>query len=295
MGTVVVIGEAMIELSTSGHHRLKWTFAGDTLNCAAAIAAVTSDGAVRYYTGLGDDTRSGELVDFCAALGVDVAGSPIVAGGTLGLYWISTERGERHFQYWRNESAARQVLRSETHLPELASGDAIVLSGITLAVAGPSASALLDKIEQVKRAGTLVAYDTNHRHALWPDLRSARLAADRAVSLADIVHASADDVDQLWSLGGADFISKLGKLGVGETIVTDGATSIAASVGGTNYEREPRTVEVVDTTGAGDAFFGTYLGHRLAGHGADEALSLAIETAAIVVQTPGALNYLAPA
>ena len=110
--------------------------------------------------------------------------------------------------------------------------------------------------------------------------------------MADIVHASADDVVSIWGLSNADFILKLENIGVGETIVTDGATSIIAGVAGTRLVREPLTVEALDTTGAGDAFFGTYLGHRLAGRAVDVSLSGAIEVCATVVQTPGALNYL---
>lgn len=87
--TAVVIGEVMIELQSSADepgvshgsgesfgsgisHRI---FAGDTLNCTAAIAAISTDISVRYLTGVGEGEQSSQLIDFCTSLRVDASGS----------------------------------------------------------------------------------------------------------------------------------------------------------------------------------------------------------------------------
>lgn len=292
MPTVLVVGEAMIELTTIDDRRLSWTFAGDTLNCAAALAAAAPDLTVRYLTGIGDDPRSLEFVDYCAELGIDASESPVVAGRNLGLYWITTHGGEPSFRYWRSESAARHALGAGIDLGTAASSEAIVLSGITLAVAGSGADALLHQIDTAGRAGALVAYDANYRGALWPDCAHARSAADRAVALADVVVASADDVRTLWEETPEVFGRRMAAMGVGEAIVTDAASSIIATVGGETFRVEPPVVEAVDATGAGDAFFGTYLGYRLVGTPVRQAIDRAVEVAAVVVGMPGALTYL---
>lgn len=49
------------------------------------------------------------------------------------------------------------------------------------------------------------------------------------------------------------------------------------------------TVKAVDTTAAGDTFFGYFLAHRAAGLGPQECLEIACRAAAICVTRPGAI------
>lgn len=292
LGHVVVIGEAMIELTEAGPSRLSWTFAGDTLNCAAALAAAAPDLEVRYITGVGDDEASHALLEFAAELGVDASGSPVVAGRNLGLYWISTNSGERTFRYWRNESAARHVLSTELPAVATEGAAALVFSGITLAVAGGGADALISRATAARRAGTLVAFDVNFRPPLWDSREAARGTVDKAVRTSDVVVASADDARALWDESPQTLCGRLAAAGVDEAIVTSGSAPIVAQFGGDHIEVPTEAVDPVDTTGAGDAFFGTYLGNRLAGAPPRQSLLAAQAQAAVAVQTPGALNYL---
>lgn len=291
MPTVLAIGESMIELQQTGAHALLWTFAGDALNCAAAVAAAHPSAEVEHLTGLGDDEHSAGLRDFCTALDVDASRSPVLPGKSLGLYWITTEDGDRRFTYWRNDSAARQLFRSNEMVLFGPTPDLVIISGITLAVAGPAAPQLLDQIEQASTAGAKIAYDTNHRPLLCPDIEAARAHAERALSLADIVHASADDLDELWG-GDTTLDSWPQTFGITELIVTDGDRPVRVLSNGSEARAQPDPVPVVDTAGAGDAFFGTYVGHRLAELPTMEALARALEVSSEVVQSPGALTYL---
>lgn len=283
----------MIELQQVGDGDLKYAFAGDALNCAAAIASANPDATVHHLTGVGDDARATEFLDFCHSLGVDASTSPVVPGASFGLYWITTIDGDRRFQYWRSESAARQVLRAEAALVPTPAPDLVVISGITLAIAGPSANQLLDQVAAAKAQGATFAYDTNHRAALWSDAATAQSISELAVALADTVHASTDDLKAVWGEDDpAAFGSRLSQLGVRETIVTDGAGRVLAFVEDEQHWATPEAVDVVDTAGAGDAFFGTYLGRRLANDEIDDALSVALDVCTAVVMSPGAVSYL---
>lgn len=282
----------MIELSSAGDHRLTWTYAGDTLNCAAALAAALPSAEVAYLTGLGDDPISREFVDFCSALRVDVSNSPVVPGCNLGLYWIATSGPDRAFHYWRNESAARQLLRSGIELPAQNQFTTVVFSNITAAVAGPAAEPLLEQIAEARERGSLIGFDMNYRPALWPDVGQARSSAAAAAAVADIVVASADDVAAVWAETPENFCERMAEAGVSTTIVTNGPGSIVARSMDELMRIEPPQAHVVDATGAGDAFFGTFLAHHLAGNGPRDAIERAAEIAATVVGSPGALTYL---
>lgn len=286
------IGEAMVELTTLDDSHLAWTFAGDTLNCAAAIAAAAPNVAVQYTTGIGEDAISAAFTHFAQSLRVDATSASVVAGRTLGLYWITTVEGERSFQYWRSESAARHALQSGVDLPAPGSVAAMELSGITLAVAGPGAFDLLDKIEAHAAAGAMVCVDVNYRSALWNSADEAREVLERSAGSADVVKASADDIRAVWGVDAREFCTSIVAAGASEVVVTDGPRPVLLVADDEALTITPPAVKPTDTTGAGDAFFGTYIGRRMRGGDRRSAAEAAVTVAAQAVCSPGALGYL---
>ncbi len=76
--------------------------------------------------------------------------------------------------------------------------------------------------------------------------------------------------------------------GVDELIITRGANGALVIRGDDHWHADAMPVEVLDTTGAGDAATGSYLAARLTGAGCDVALELAMANAATVVGHLGA-------
>ncbi len=292
--SVVFVGEAMVELQSTGPHSATWSFAGDTLNAAAACARAAPGLEVRYLTGVGDDDLSERLLARCRELEVDASESARIAGRRLGLYWIETVDGERDFRYWRDASAARTALSTGVLLPALGDASHLAVSGITLAVAGDAATELLAGLRARRDEGATVWYDLNHRRALWPDDDSARQTHELGLSAADIVRASSDDIAALWAESTSAFIDRAHDAGAREVAVTDGSGPVSCSSPAGFVAIRPRVATVVDTTGAGDAFWGTYLGRRVIGDEVEAALVGAGEIAAQAVEHAGALGYLSP-
>jgi ribokinase len=73
-----------------------------------------------------------------------------------------------------------------------------------------------------------------------------------------------------------------------EAMITLGPRGALAAWGDKRYSIDALDVEVLDTTGAGDAATGAYLGARLYGESPDRSLQLAMEAAATVVGGLGA-------
>jgi 2-dehydro-3-deoxygluconokinase len=289
--SILAVGESMIELSDAGDRLAAWTFAGDALNWAVAVSHALPEYDVQHLCAVGDDSRSVEFSTFCAALGVDASSSPTFSDRNMGMYWISTVNGDRRFRYWREESAAREHLRSEHDVLPALRPDVVMFSNITLAVAGDRASGLLDEMALAKSKGATVVYDTNYRPQLWPDPERARSLEATAFELADYVHASLDDVHAVWGGSLTDFVSQLEQAGVGEAVITDGPGDVVVAEMGSTKTFRPAVVDALDTSGAGDAFFGTYVGRRLAGAGIEDAVGSAEDICAQVVQRAGALTY----
>lgn len=74
----------------------------------------------------------------------------------------------------------------------------------------------------------------------------------------------------------------------GEATVTAGADGAFIAHEGNVLHVPARATRVVDTTGAGDAFTGTYLAHRLVGEDPESAAVAAVAAASRVVAEPGA-------
>ena len=106
----VSIGECMIEMSGGEDRQYRLGFAGDTLNTAWYMRALLpADWQVDYVTALGDDLYSEQMAGFIAGAGIGTGHIRRIAGRRPGLYLIHQAEGDRHFTYWRDQSAARQL------------------------------------------------------------------------------------------------------------------------------------------------------------------------------------------
>src|SRR5262245_62640571 len=138
MTRVASVGECMIELSQAGDGLLRRSWGGDTLNTAVYLARLGVP--IDYFTALGDDPLSDEMVAAWRAEGVGTDRVVRVPGRLPGLYLISTDAaGQRRFDYWRDSAPARLLF----DLPEtgaivaaLAGYDLVYVSGISLALYG---------------------------------------------------------------------------------------------------------------------------------------------------------------
>jgi sugar/nucleoside kinase (ribokinase family) len=72
-----------------------------------------------------------------------------------------------------------------------------------------------------------------------------------------------------------------------EVLVTLGREGALAAKAGTLHHEASHSVDVLDTTGAGDAASGAYLANRLSGASIDDSLVAAMDAAAVVVRGPG--------
>jgi 2-dehydro-3-deoxygluconokinase len=293
--TFTSIGECMVELSPAGDGLYRRGFAGDTLNTAWGVRALTAPDRlrVRYQTAVGTDRISDEMVAFLAAAGLDTGAIHRVPDRTVGLYMITLDGAERSFTYWRGQSAAR-LLASEAadFARHLADTDTAYVSGITLAILpAEDRDMLLGALEGVAARGGVVAFDPNYRARLWGSRDEARAAFRAACRVASIVLPTfSDEADLFGDPSSEATAERIAAYGAGEVVVKNGAEPCLVVADG-RPERVPavRVDEPVDTTGAGDGFNAGYLAARIAGRTPAEAAAHGHLVAARVVQVHGAL------
>ena len=292
MTEVASIGECMIELKPAAGGLYSRGYGGDTLNTSVYLARLGV--SVDYITALGDDPLSDEMVAGWKSEGVGTERVLRLPGKLPGIYLIQTDdKGERRFFHWRENSAVRRLLdlpETDDILAALASYDLVYLSAITLSLySGEGRVRLFAALRRAREGGARVAFDTNFRIRLWPDLDVARAVYREAFAAADIALASTEDLLPLYPGEGNEGL--LARISSAETVLRLAEPASIVRFEGVSREvkAEPVTQPVVDTTAAGDSFAAAYLAARLQGANSIEAARAGHRLAGVVVCHPGAI------
>lgn len=305
MVQILAVGEVMVELAPAGEAKGKKLmalgYAGDTYNTSIYLSRLGIKTA--YFTRLGDDPYSVEVIQCMEKEGLDTTSVETVPGRTPGLYLIANQsNGERNFTFWRGQSPAREMFTTDASTTALEQrlkhAEQVYFSGITLGILGDEARRNFMRILQNFRGGGgKVVFDNNYRPQLWRDRKQAQAAMNDALSVADMALLTDDDATRLWgSPTTADIFDRCLAAGVAEVVIKCGPHPVQLALrpapGGyaENYSVPVVPVtQVVDTTAAGDSFNAGYLSARLRGATPETATAFGSRCAGLVIQHRGAI------
>lgn len=299
MKNIFLFGECMIELMAASKDQpantMKQSFAGDVFNTAVYLKRTFSEQKVHLVTAVGQDKFSVDMIEYFKSENI---GTDFVYQSETkipGLYSIQLDdQGERSFTYWRENSAARQVMQHITDeaISRLSIGDMFFFSGISLAVIEPSARAgFWNLIDRLKAAGVKIVFDPNYRPRLWSSPKEAQDQFELALEKSDLSLPGVDDFEQLFGMKTAEEVNNYcQQFALNELIIKNGEQGILVVLNGeiTHFAITP-VENVVDTTSAGDSFNGVYLGARLEGRSVVDSIALASKAAGFVIQHKGAI------
>jgi sugar/nucleoside kinase (ribokinase family) len=216
---------------------------------SVATAARQADAVAGLATALGDDFGSGVIEAHCARAGVDTSACRRVAGGMSGVTVVMNYAGDRSFLSHMPPRARAE--NDPAWWPEAVTAHR---PGWIYLYASPRA---MPAIRAAREVGCNVAVDTEPG-----TIARSPAAVFECAAAADIFLPNHRELALL--SGGGDLKDQLKVLDAPDTtvIVTEGANgAVLASRG--RVERIAagvRELEVVDRTGAGDAFAGALLG-----------------------------------
>lgn len=300
-----MFGECMIELNGEPFKSIKQSYGGDTLNSAIYLSRCIRDNQnspqvqIDYITAVGNDLLSQQLVQRWEKEKINTQFVFKSSTRHCGLYFIQLdERGERSFQYWRNESAAKYFFsefEQNGSISDLKKLNYLLLSGISLAILPiEDKPKLINLLRELKTAGVKIIFDGNFRPKLWSNYNQELIKQwyEHIYKLTDIALITEEDETAIWGETSHDkLVARLHDYGISIVVVKLGENGCLLSEQNTSkvYIATRLINQVVDTTSAGDSFNAGFLYYLLMNKSLEEACQFGNFVASIVIQHHGAI------
>lgn len=264
---VVTLGETMLRLSPKGQlrleqaHELEALAGGAESNVAVALARLGL--RTGWISKLPDHPVGRLIVGELRRHGVDTSRVVWAPDGRVGICFFERGAAPRPPRVWydRRGSAITTLDAAEVDWAYLTGARAVLVTGITPALA-PGLAALSKRIaREVRAAGGVFALDVNYRVKLWSPGDAAACLGELLPSVS-ILFCGRGDAERVFGLPGDPeavaraFREKFAVPTVVLTLGAGGALALADRV--YRQQRVPR-VDVVDPLGAGDAFAAGFL------------------------------------
>lgn len=268
---VVALGELLIDftptgVSQQGQQLFERNPGGAPANVLAALAKLGRKTA--FVGAVGNDAFGTYLKETLHAANINVDQLILTDEAPTTLAFVHLDdSGDRSFTFYR-KPGADQLLNSEHIDYALLATAKVFHFGSLSMTAEPSCTATLQAAAWAKENNVLVSYDPNLRLSLWRDAEHAKAAILHGMQYSDIVKLSEEE---LLFLTGTENIEQGSRLLLNEfhniklLLITFGAAgSYCMTRASSGNEELSAThagfkVNAVDTTGAGDAFFGGIL------------------------------------
>jgi fructokinase len=266
MYKVISFGEMLVDMLSNrisdakdnGQEHFTKFPGGAPANVAAAVARL---GGKSYFTGkLSRDMFGRFLKNAIAEMGVKTDYIRYSDDKKTALAFVSLdEEGERSFEFYRDDTADLDFKISDFN-PCWFDGSGIFHICSNTLTTTKIFKTTLAGLKLAKSAGWLVSFDVNLRLNLWREGANPASRIWQCLALSDIIKLSKEELEYL-SLGEDRniTINRMFKNGGAVVIVTDGAKPIHYYIKDIKSVYEPPTVQIVDSTGAGDAFVGGLL------------------------------------
>lgn len=290
---VLAVGELLIDFISTNY--------AETLNEAATFEPLAGGSPANMA---GNLARLGQAAGLVATVGTDAMGNYLkefVDGLNLDIRWlrqvampttlilITKSKEVSSFEAYR----LADCVILEEQLPEVVLDQLKVFHTTCFALSRePARSSILQAAARVAAAGGRVSIDANYAHKIWPNQAEAQQVVADYCALGAMVKFSDVDWERLYgsplerSEEAAQFLHGLGAKTV---CITLGEKGCFVSNGEEAYRVPTRPIEVVDTTGAGDAFWSGFICAYLDGYGLQQCALAGRRMAEIKLQHFGPL------
>jgi fructokinase len=157
----------------------------------------------------------------------------------------------------------------------------------------PSRSVIERLIEVARKNDVIVCFDPNYHEMIWDRKEDGRDYVRSMIGKVDIIKPSEDDAERIFGKDTPENqIEKFIELGAKLVIMTLGKDGALVSNGTETIKFNTLATEIVDTTGAGDAFWSGFYAALVKNYTIKEALSIGFAVSAYKLRFTGAVVEL---
>ena len=302
---VVALGELLIDFTTNGTSAqgnpvLEANPGGAPCNVLALLAKMGR--SVGFIGKVGQDAFGSQLEAALQETGISTEGlkkDPKIHT-TLAVIQTMAD-GDRDFSFYRNPGADLMLTEDELDADMIRNAKVFHFGSLSL-TDEPARTATQKAIALAEEAGVLRSYDPNLREPLWESLDAAKEQILWGMEHCDILKISDNEIQ--WLSGEEDFDKAVAWLrnkypAIQLIFLTLGKDGSRAFYGDVEAQEPGFRLNTIETTGAGDTFFGSML-HQLlekpfGGYTAEDLsrmLRFSNAAAALITTRKGALRVM---
>lgn len=260
---VTAMGEVLIDftdagISDAGQKLFERNPGGAPANVLVALQRLGHQTA--FLGKVGDDMHGRFLRATMEANNIDARGLLTDPSYFTTLaFVVLDEQGDRSFSFARKPGADTQITTDELDTRLIAESRVFHIGSLSL-TDEPARSATFAALDVARSAGCVMSYDPNYRANLWPGVEAAMEQMRAVVPYMDIMKMSDNECELLTGRRDpAEAARALVSGGVKVCCVTLGSEGALVCTKDGVTAVPPFKTEAVDTTGAGDSFWGGFL------------------------------------
>jgi len=301
---VTALGELLIDftsngISNQGNPLFEANPGGAPCNVLAMLQKL--DKKTAFIGKVGNDIFGKMLSDKVAATGIDISALLVDEKVNTTLAFVQTlADGDREFSFYRNPGAD-MMLKEEDIDEDFVKRGKIFHHGTLSMTHEECRNATKKAIKLAKDNSLIISFDPNIRESLWDDLNTAKEQMEYGMQYCDILKISDNELQ--FVTGIEDFDEGIRclkeKYNIKLILLTLGKNGSRAYYKNSKVEVPAKSVNAIDTTGAGDTFCGCVLNYilendldDLSKNQLEEMLEFANTAAAIVTTRKGALKAM---
>lgn len=264
MSKLYSIGELLIDFQSVGVASLKDTqqFVKKAGGAPAnvCVQAVKLGRQAAYLTKVGSDGFGEFLIETLKNENVDTRYISKTSEYDTSLAFVSfQEGGEREFSFFRKAAADLHFTSEDFKDVDFNEGDVLEYGSVALATDEARATHRY-VIGKAQKKNALICFDPNLRFNLWEDKDELRKVAADFAAYADVIKVGEDELEFITQLQGEKAVKKMFTGNLKVLLVTNGGKGAKLyTPDGKKAEHGGYKVKTVDTTGAGDSFFGAFI------------------------------------
>ena len=260
---VTALGEILIDftpcgISEAGQRVFEQNPGGAPAN---VLACLNKCGKKTAFIGkVGDDMHGQFLVEVLKNSGICTDGVVVDDSVFTTLAFVAlSDTGERSFSFARKPGADTCLTQDELKEEMIRDSKVFHIGSLSL-TAEPAKGTTLKALEIAKEAGCIISYDPNYRAPLWESKEAAIEGMRSVVSHVDVMKISDEETALLTDIVEPEGAAKkLVEQGVPVVAVTLGSKGALVCTKEGSVIVPGFKANMVDTTGAGDSFWGGFL------------------------------------